>query len=75
MDEEHYEQVIDRLVELAGSKAEIARRMGVRPQDIQNWGARGIPLSKCNQIEREFSVPMHELRPDAFSAPVTAQSV
>lgn len=64
MNNEHAKQVIDRLAALAGSKAELARRMKVRPQDIQNWVARGIPLAKCTAVAQEFDIPLHELRPE-----------
>ncbi len=65
--------VVERLVRLVGpdaTKADLARRLDVRPQDIQNWCLRGIPATRVDSIEREFdgAISKHEMRPDCFSA-------
>lgn len=74
-----FEKVIDDLVALCGedaTKADLARRVqlvfpkvDIGLQDINNWRSRGIPVAKCDAIEREFDFPKHRMRPEAFLAP------
>jgi DNA-binding transcriptional regulator YdaS (Cro superfamily) len=42
-----------RAIELIGSQAELARRLGVRPQLISQWtkGKRPLPPTRAAQIE------------------------
>jgi DNA-binding transcriptional regulator YdaS (Cro superfamily) len=56
--------ILDTLIETAGSKANLARTLGEFPQNIDNWRKRGIPLDKCAGIERATGVPCERLRPD-----------
>jgi DNA-binding transcriptional regulator YdaS (Cro superfamily) len=59
---------IDRAISSAGTAAELARRLGVLPQHINNWRKRGVPAERCVAIEcaTEGVVTRHELRPDVF---------
>lgn len=67
MSKSRNERVIDDLVEIVGgNKADLARRLNVLPQDINNWRRRGVPLNKCALIEHELGYPMRQLRPDVF---------
>lgn len=74
----HFARVIDDLVELLGkdkTKADLARFLEpqvqgkVRLQDINNWRNRGIPVAKCDSVERAFDnrYPKHKMRPSAFA--------
>jgi len=56
------QKVVERLAALAGSKADLARRLRVSPQAVNNWVTRGIPLAMCPVISAEFGIPMSELR-------------
>lgn len=67
---------LDRAVEAVGSTAELARKVGVTPQNITNWRKRGVPAAKVPAVVRACSgaVQPHELRPDLpelFAAPGT----
>lgn len=57
-----HRRVVERIAEIAGSKADLARRLNVSPQTVNNWISRGIPLAMCPVISAEFGIPMHELR-------------
>jgi DNA-binding transcriptional regulator YdaS (Cro superfamily) len=45
---------LDRAVAEVGSQSELARRLGISPQAIQQWyrNATGVPPLRCPQIER-----------------------
>jgi DNA-binding transcriptional regulator YdaS (Cro superfamily) len=57
-----------RAIELIGSQAELARRLGVRPQLISQWtqGKRPLPPIRAAQIEEltEGQVTRLQLLPD-----------
>ncbi|WP_312283661.1 Cro/CI family transcriptional regulator [Candidatus Igneacidithiobacillus taiwanensis] len=51
-----------------GSKAALARAVGVVPMTVSHWVQRGIPIDKAIAIERATNgaVTREELRPDIF---------
>lgn len=55
---------VDRLTQVTGTAAELARRLGEFPQNIQNWRKRGIPPEKGAAIEIATGVRCEELWPD-----------
>lgn len=59
-------EALSRAIKAAGSPTELARRVGVTPQNIFNWKRRGIPPEKVPAIVRACGgvVQAYELRPD-----------
>lgn len=56
---------LQRAIEVAGTPAELARRIGLSPQAIFKWQAkRGVPLNRCAAVEDATGVRCEELRPD-----------
>lgn len=55
---------IERAAKAAGSKSELARRLGVAVQSIQQW--QRIPAERVLEVERVTGIPRHELRPDLY---------
>ena len=57
---------LDRIVEVLGSKAAVARACEVKPQSLQNW--RRIPAEYCRTLERacDGRITRYEMRPDVF---------
>ncbi len=59
---------LNRAADAAGSKSELARKIGVTPGAVNNWYRRGvIPAERVKDIEAATGVPAAELRPDLFS--------
>jgi DNA-binding transcriptional regulator YdaS (Cro superfamily) len=59
--------VIDRIIQAAGSQAELARRLKLRQQSIQEWVQRGrVPAERVLEVERVSGVPRHQIRPDIY---------
>jgi DNA-binding transcriptional regulator YdaS (Cro superfamily) len=60
-------KALDRAIMVAGSQAELARRIGAGGQStVGNWILRGglVPVEYCTQIEVATGVTRKELRPD-----------
>lgn len=57
---------IKRAFEAAGGLTKLAAAIGVSPQRLGNWLARGVPAEHCPAIERATggAVRCEELRPD-----------
>ena len=57
-------KISQKLKEL--NQSEIARQLGVKPQEVQQWFKRKTPISRCPEIERitDGKVTCEELRPD-----------
>lgn len=49
----------------AGTASELARRLGITVQSIQQW--KQIPAKRVIEIERVTGVPRKELRPDLYA--------
>jgi DNA-binding transcriptional regulator YdaS (Cro superfamily) len=60
-------EAFKRVVEIVGSKAEIARQCGVSGQHIQKWKSR-VPAIHVVKLEKLTggAVRREELRPDVF---------
>lgn len=50
---------------VAGNKSELARRLGVTHQAVQQWTV--IPLRNLLEVERVTGVPRKILRPDLYA--------
>lgn len=64
-------EALRRAVQIAGSQAELARRIGgkVKQQHVNYWLKNGyIPPEHCVAIEAATGVSRHELRSDVFGA-------
>jgi DNA-binding transcriptional regulator YdaS (Cro superfamily) len=60
---------IRRAIALVGSQTELARRLGIQPQSVQQWAANGeIPLKRVPAVAEALNHEMSfsELRPDYF---------
>lgn len=71
-------QALEKAIEVAGSQAELARRIHtplrpIRQQHVWNWLNRDkkVPPEVVIDIERETAVSRHELRPDIY--PIEAE--
>lgn len=60
---------IDKAVAIAGSQSELARRLSIRPQAVQQWVAtKKPPVSRVPAIVDAVNgaLTYHDLRPDVF---------
>lgn len=61
---------ISRAVEAAGGQSNLAKALGVTPQQVNQWvlGTRPVPPARCIAIEdaTKGAVTRYELRPDVF---------
>lgn len=55
---------IERAAAAAGNKSELARRLGVKVQSIQQW--KRIPAERVLDVEKVTGIPRHILRPDLY---------
>lgn len=58
------EKALDRAIEAAKSRAQIARIAGITRQAVQQWAI--CPPEFVLAIERETQVSRHDLRPDIY---------
>ena len=61
-------------IELVGGQSALARKLGVKPQAVQQWVSRGhVPANRVLAIESatEHQVSRYELRPDVFGEPLS----
>lgn len=67
---------LEKAIEIAGSQAELARRIGKKQAHVWNWLHRDekVPGEVVLDIERETGVSRHDLRPDIFG-PAPAERV
>lgn len=59
------ERALEKAVTAAGSKSELARRLSIKVQSIQQW--RCVPAKRLLEIERVTGVSRQELRPDLYA--------
>lgn len=52
-------------IEACGNQSELARRLGVTHQAVQQWTV--IPLRNLLEVERVTGVPRKVLRPDLYA--------
>lgn len=58
---------IEKAVKAAGSQSELARRLKVSPQAVQQWVSSGrISHKKVLEVEKQTGVKRQELRPDLY---------
>ena len=58
---------LERAVEIYGSRAALARAIGVTPEAVRQWKVKGtVPAARCGDIERvtDGAVTAAQLRPD-----------
>jgi len=55
---------LQKAIAAAGNRSELARRLGIKVQSIQQWDR--IPAERVIDIERVTGVPRQELRPDLY---------
>lgn len=55
---------IEKAAAAVGSKSELARRLGVKVQSIQQW--KRIPAERVLEVERITGIARHKLRPDLY---------
>jgi DNA-binding transcriptional regulator YdaS (Cro superfamily) len=63
----HDSAALDLVLKQVGSRAELARRMGVKPQAITKW-RKQIPVKQVLALEKLTGVSRHRLRPDIYPA-------
>ena len=54
---------LSKAIELAGGLGPVASALGVAPQTLANWRARGVPLERCADVESVVGVSRRDLRP------------
>lgn len=66
-------EIIEQVIEHYQGPSALARRFGLKPQNITLWRERGIPLKYCPIIETDTSgkFTCHAMRPDWYPAPET----
>ncbi|NHN79707.1 helix-turn-helix domain-containing protein [Azotobacter chroococcum] len=59
-------EALNKAIGVVGSPTELAKRVGVSPQNIFNWKRRGVPAERVPAVVRatDGAVQAHELRPD-----------
>lgn len=55
---------VEKAVAAAGNKSELARRLKIKVQSIQQWTR--IPENRIIDVERVTGIPREELRPDLY---------
>jgi DNA-binding transcriptional regulator YdaS (Cro superfamily) len=58
-------QQIEMAVKAAGSKAKLARALGITRSAISQWNR--IPVNRVVEVESITGIPRQELRPDVFN--------
>ncbi|HGM5918304.1 TPA: transcriptional regulator [Stenotrophomonas maltophilia] len=60
--------ILEAVEKTEGGQAALARRLGVSPQQLNQWvkAARPVPPKHALSIERVTGVSRHALRPDVF---------
>lgn len=59
---------LERLVEIAGSQSEVARKLGVPQPTFWKWlqSSKRLPAEYVLNAEKMFGVSRHDLRPDIY---------
>lgn len=57
---------VDRAAAAVGSKSELARKLKIAVQSVQQWTR--IPAERVLEVERITGIPRHKLRPDLYPA-------
>jgi DNA-binding transcriptional regulator YdaS (Cro superfamily) len=61
----------------AGSRANLARALGLTPEAVRKWELGRVPAERCRAVERAVDgvVTAHQLRPDIFDPPQEPSSL
>lgn len=61
-------EALEKAIDIVGSQAELARRLGTTHMVVWNWKLRGVPAKRCRDIEEVTAgaVTRYELREDFF---------
>jgi DNA-binding transcriptional regulator YdaS (Cro superfamily) len=73
-------EAIERAISAAGGLSKLANRLGVKPQVIHNWRARGVPAERVLDLEAATvdpetgrpQVTRHQLRCDLYPVEAVA---
>ena len=59
---------IQKAIKHAGGVSALAASLGVLPQHVNNWVKRGVPATRCIDIENAVggTVSRYELLPEVF---------
>lgn len=58
------------IIEKAGGQAALAKALRVTRSAVNHWVKGGdVPVKRVLQIEAEYGVSRHDLRPDIFGPP------
>lgn len=61
---------ISKVISDLGGQAAVAEAIGTKRSTVSMWVTRGkIPLRFCPQFCELTGKPLHEVRPDVFTAP------
>jgi DNA-binding transcriptional regulator YdaS (Cro superfamily) len=55
---------LERAIEAVGSPGELAARLGLYRQIVDNWVRRGVPPARWPAIAQASGLPLQELAPD-----------
>ena len=47
-----------------GGVVKVARALGVKPQRLNNWVERGVPVEWCQKTSALLGIALQDLRPD-----------
>lgn len=61
-------KALEKAIKLAGGVNALASALGIKHPGIIQWRLRGVPAERAHQIAKLTGVPVHELRPDLWSA-------
>lgn len=72
---------LEKAIEAAGGLSELARRMTIKPQVVNNWRTRGVPAERVLAIEEaaggvvtrfELAPEIHGEKPEGWTSPFTS---
>lgn len=62
---------IDQIIDLAGGTTKLGECAGVDRTTVNWWKRVGrIPVDRALRISDRLGIPLHEIRPDVWKAPV-----
>lgn len=74
MSNEHEPPII-KAIRIAGSQSELARRVKVTPQSVQQWvTANKVPAERVLDVEEATGVSRYELRSDLYPLDDSAET-
>ncbi len=56
---------VQKAIDAAGNASELARRLGIKVQAIQQW--KQIPAKRIIAVEAVTGIPRNELRPELYA--------